>query len=62
MRFDVIYQNERYLIQRSPPPNPQSGEKKRRVVHEGVDPRQYMGVDPLLRQALRNFVVREKSG
>ena len=62
MRFDVIYQNERYLIQRSPPPSPPSGEKKRRIVHEGVDPRQYMGVDPLLRQALRNFVVREKSG
>jgi hypothetical protein len=62
MRFDVIYQNERYLIQRSPPPNPHTDEKKRRIVHEGVDPRQYMGCDPLLRQALRNFVVREKSG
>ena len=62
MRFDVIYQNERYLIQRSPPPGRLDGEKKRRITHEGIDPRQYMGADPLLRQALRNFVVREKSG
>jgi hypothetical protein len=62
MRFDVIYQNERYLIQRSPPPGRSSDEKKRRITHEGVDPRQYMGVDPPLRQALRNFVAREKSG
>jgi hypothetical protein len=63
MRFDVLYQNERYLIQRSPPPpRTTDDEQPRRMVHEGTDPRAYMGVDPLLRQALRQFVEREKGG
>lgn len=62
MRFDILYQNDRYLIQRSPPPRSQSDEPPRRAVHEGTDPRAYMGVDPALRQALRQFVEREKAG
>ena len=61
MRFDVLYQNERYLIQRAPPPAPHTG-AVRRIVHAGPDPRAYMGVDPMLRLALKNFVAREKSG
>ena len=60
MRFDVLFQNERYLIQRSPPPKPD--EEIRRTSHEGTDPRAYMGTDPALRQALRQFVEREKAG
>jgi hypothetical protein len=62
MRFDILYQNERYLIQRSPPPPRTDDEPPRRAVHEGTDPRAYMGVDPALRQALRQFVEREKAG
>ena len=62
MRFDILYQNERYLIQRSPPPPRTDDEQPRRTVHEGTDPRAYMGVDPVLRQALRQFVEREKGG
>jgi hypothetical protein len=62
MRFDVLYQNERYLIQRSPPPPRTDDEPPRRALHEGIDPRAYMGVDPALRQALRQFVEREKAG
>jgi hypothetical protein len=62
MRFDILYQNERYLIQRSPPPPRTDDEPPRRAVHEGLDPRAYMGVDPALRQALRQFVEREKAG
>lgn len=62
MRFDIFFQNGRYLIQRSPPPPKTTDEKPRRVVHEGTDPRAYMGVDPALRQALRQFVEREKAG
>jgi hypothetical protein len=62
MRFDVIYQNERYLIQRSAPPPSREGEGiRKKAVHQGVDPRAYMGVDPVLRQALKNFAAREKS-
>lgn len=63
MRFDIYLQNERYLIQRSPPPPIQEGERtlKKKGVHLGPDPRAYMGVDPQLRQALRNFASREKS-
>jgi hypothetical protein len=62
MRFDIIYQNERYLIQRSPPPPRSDEEQPRRLVHEGTDPRAYMGTDPALRLALRQFVEREKAG
>jgi hypothetical protein len=62
MRFDILHQNERYLIQRSPPPPRSDEEQPRRAVHEGSDPRAYMGVDPALRQALRQFAEREKSG
>jgi hypothetical protein len=62
MRFDILYQNDRYLIQRSPPPRSQNEEAPRRAVHEGTDPRAYMGVDPAVRQALRQFVEREKAG
>jgi hypothetical protein len=62
MRFDIFFQNGRYLIQRSPPPLKTADEAPRRVVHEGTDPRAYMGVDPALRQALRQFVEREKAG
>ena len=62
MRFDIFFQNGRYLIQRSPPPAKTTDEVPRRVVHEGTDPRAYMGVDPALRQALRQFVEREKAG
>jgi hypothetical protein len=62
MRFDILYQNERYLIQRSPPPPRSDEEQPRRLVHVGTDPRAYMGVDPALRQALRYFVEREKAG
>ena len=62
MRFDVLYQNARYLIARSQPPGRLDQERKRRSAHEGVDPRQYAGGDPLLRQALRDFVAREKTG
>jgi hypothetical protein len=62
MRFDILYQNGRYLIQRSPPPARGDEEKPRRLVHVGPDPRAYMGVDPVLRQALRQFVEREKAG
>jgi hypothetical protein len=61
MRFDIFHQNDRYLIQRSPPPT-QDGEKPHRAVHEGTDPRAYMGVDPALRAALRSFVERERAG
>ena len=61
MRFDVLYQNERYLIQRSSPPPSREGEDMRkRAVHHGVDPRAYMGVDPMLRSALKNFVGARK--
>jgi hypothetical protein len=60
MRFDVLFANGRYLIQRSPPPG-RSGEEPKRRKHEGPDPRAYMGVDPVLRQALRDFVAREKA-
>lgn len=60
MRFDILVQNERYLIQRSPPPLRNDEEQPRRMVHAGPDPRAYMGVDPALRQALRQFVEREK--
>ena len=62
MRFDILHQNGRYLIQRSPPPPRGDEEQPRRLVHEGTDPRAYMGVDPALRQALRQFVEREKAG
>jgi hypothetical protein len=62
MRFDIFYQNGRYLIQRSPPPQRDGEEKPRRAVHEGPDPRAYMGVDPALRAALRQFVERERAG
>jgi hypothetical protein len=62
MRFDILYQNERYLIQRSPPPPRSDEEAPRRAVHEEADPRTYMGTDPALRQALRQFVEREKAG
>jgi hypothetical protein len=61
MRFDVIHQNERYLIQRAPAPSPER-ERVRRPGHAGPDPRAYMGVDPPLRLALKNFIAREKSG
>ena len=61
MRFDVLYQNERYLIQRAPPPA-QEKPGLRKPGHVGPDPRAYMGVDPALRAALRNFTAREKSG
>ncbi len=63
MRFDILRQNERYLIQRSPPPPRNTGdeEPRRRIEHEGTDPRAYMGVDPVLRQSLRQFAEREKS-
>jgi hypothetical protein len=60
----ALRQMRGYLIQRSPPP-PRPGpddEAPRRVVHEGTDPRAYMGVNPILRQALRQFVEREKAG
>lgn len=60
MRFDVILQNDRYLIQRSPPPERNEG-TRRHGKHIGPDPRAYMGVDPALRLALRNFVGREKA-
>jgi hypothetical protein len=53
-------QNERYLIQRSPPPEREAG-ARRPGKHTGPDPRAYMGVDPALRLALRNFVAREKA-
>jgi hypothetical protein len=59
MRFDAILQNERYLIARSAPPD--RNEVRRPAKHAGPDPRAYMGVDPALRLALRNFVVREKA-
>ena len=63
MRFDVIYQNERYLIQRSAPPPSREGEGvRKRAAHQGIDPRAYLGVDPTLRSALKNFAAREKSG
>jgi len=62
MRFDVIYQNDRYLIQRAPPPGPEKPPGARRITHAGPDPRAYMGVDPILRVALKNFVSREKNG
>jgi len=63
MRFDILYPNERYYIQRSPPPpRTVDDEQPRKLVHEGPDPRAYMGVDPALRQALRQFVEREKGG
>jgi len=62
MRFDILYQNDRYLIQRSPPPPRSDEEQPRRAQHEGTDPRAYMGVEPVLRQALRQFAEREKSG
>ena len=61
MRFDILHRNGRYLIQRSPPPD-RAGEAPRRAAHLGRDPRAYMGVDPLLRKALRDFAAREKSG
>jgi hypothetical protein len=63
MRFDIFLQNGRYLIQRSAPPAGREGEPKlkKKGVHIGPDPRAYMGVDPMLRQALRNFAAREKS-
>jgi hypothetical protein len=60
MRFDVIFQNDRYLIQRSPPPERNEGARQH-AKHAGPDPRAYMGVDPALRLALRNFVAREKA-
>jgi hypothetical protein len=60
MRFDVILQNERYLIQRSAPPE-RDAAARRPGKHTGADPRAYMGVDPALRLALRNFVAREKA-
>jgi hypothetical protein len=63
MRFDIRYVNERYLIQRSPPAaRSDEDEPPRHAVHEGSDPRAYMGVEPALRQALRHFVEREKAG
>jgi hypothetical protein len=61
MRFDIFFQNGRYLIERAPPPRP-TEETPHRTVHEGNDPRAYMGTDPALRQALRSFVERERAG
>jgi hypothetical protein len=60
MRFDVLVQNDRYLIQRSPPPD-RDAPPPRPAKHAGPDPRASMGVDPALRAALRNFVAREKA-
>ena len=59
MTFDVVHVNDRYLITRIPAAD-FDGEKKARK-HAGPDPRAYMGIDPVLRQALRNFVNRERS-
>lgn len=61
MRFDILRQSDRYLIQRSAPPPREDEEQPRRAVHIGPDPRAYMGVDPVLRQALRQFAEREKA-
>lgn len=61
MRFDILKQNGRYLIQRAPPPERADGAVRRPNKHAGPDPRAYMGVDPVLRLALRNFVAREKA-
>jgi hypothetical protein len=61
MRFDILRQSDRYLIQRSAPPPREDEEQPRRAVHIGPDPRAYMGVDPALRQALRQFAEREKA-
>ena len=61
MRFDILRQSDRYLIQRSAPPPREDEEQPRRMVHVGTDPRAYMGVDPVLRQALRQFAEREKA-
>jgi hypothetical protein len=60
IRFDVIFQNGRYLVQRAPAPEANAG-TQRRGKHAGPDPRAYMGVEPALRQALRAFVAREKA-
>jgi len=62
MRFDIFYHSGRYLIERAPPPSPTGDELRRAAVHEGTDPRAYMGTDPQLRLALRNFVERERPG
>jgi hypothetical protein len=60
MRFNIYFQNGRYLIERAPAPKPD--EDTHRAVHEGSDPRAYMGTDPALRLALRQFVERERAG
>jgi hypothetical protein len=62
MRFDIFYQNGRYLVSRAPASASRSEEEPRRAVHEGTDPRAYMGMDPELRKALRQFAEREKGG
>jgi len=59
MRFDLLYQNGRYLIVRSPPPG-RLDEGLKPLPELGPDPRAYMGVDPVLRQALRTFAARER--
>jgi hypothetical protein len=59
MRFDILLHNGRYLIQRSAPERT-DGAPRRPHKHAGADPRAYMGVDPVLRLALRNFAAREK--
>lgn len=59
MRFDILLHNGRYLIQRSAPERP-DGAPRRPQKRSGPDPRAYMGVDPALRLALRNFAAREK--
>ena len=61
MRFDIFFQNGRYLIERVAAASAGREEKPRRAVHEGTDPRAYMGVDPALRPALRQFVERERA-
>ena len=61
MRFDIFFQNERYLIQRSPPPQ-QDGEKPRRAVH-GVPIRAPTWASiRLCERRCVQFVERERAG
>jgi hypothetical protein len=60
MRFDILLHNGRYLIQRSPAERPDAAPRRPHKA-PGPDPRAYMGVDPVLRLALRNFAAREKT-
>lgn len=61
LTFDVVYANDRYLVARSPGDGLRQPAPRRAARLPGLDPRAYVGVDPLLVRAIVDFVGRERT-